>query len=204
MRYWYLGLLIVLFAFLLRAWRIDGPVLAPVYSEVVWSDESEILSARVASDGQWRFPPSEFQSPKFETALIEFEDQRFYDHFGLDLVALGRALWKNLSAGKVTSGASTLTMQLARMSARSYGRAHPRTLYYKVKELIQAIQLEWRYSKEELLRFYMDHAPLGGNIVGIHAASWKYFGSSPSELSWAEAATLAVLPNNPSLSLIHI
>lgn len=202
MRYWYLGLLIVLFAFLLRAWRIDGPVLAPVYSEVVWSDESEILSARVASDGQWRFPPSEFQSPKFETALIEFEDQRFYDHFGLDLVALGRALWKNLSAGKVTSGASTLTMQLARMSARSYGRAHPRTLYYKVKELIQAIQLEWRYSKEELLRFYMDHAPLGGNIVGIHAASWKYFGSSPSELSWAEAATLAVLPNNPSY--IHL
>lgn len=202
MRLWYLGLLILLLAFLFRAWRIDGPVLAPVYSEVVWSDGSEILSARVARDGQWRFPPSDFQSPKFEQALLEYEDHRFYDHFGVDLIALGRAIWRNLSSGKVTSGASTLTMQLARMSARSYSRPHPRTMYYKLKELVQAIQLEWRYSKRELLRLYMNHAPLGGNIVGIHAASWKYFGSSPSELSWAEAATLAVLPNNPSF--IHL
>lgn len=202
-KYFWLSLgLILILAFMFQHLRIRGEVFPAVYSPVVWSSQHEILSARVAEDGQWRLPPSEYQSPKFEKALLEYEDRGFYEHPGVELNALVRALYLNLTQMQVVSGASTLTMQIARMSARAHGQTHPRSYVNKIKEMVQSIQLEWKYSKEELLHLYMNHAPFGGNVVGIVAASWKYFGSPPSELSWSQAATLAVLPNNPSI--IHL
>src|SRR5690606_18032079 len=111
----------------------------------------------------------------------------------------------NLRAGRVTSGGSTLTMQLARLLRqedwRLMGRSHlpSRSLSSKSLEALRALQLEWRFTKDELLRLYAGHAPFGGNIVGLEAAAWRYFGRSPEQLSWAEAALLAVSPNSPAL-----
>ncbi len=163
------------------------------YSTVVEDRNGELLGARIASDGQWRFPPSDSVPGKFRTAIIEFEDRWFAFHPGVNPVAIARAAAGNLKAGHVTSGGSTLTMQVIRMS-----RGRERNLRQKLIEAILATRLELRCSKEEILGLYASHAPFGGNVVGLEAASWRYFGRPPSELSWGEAATLAVLPNSPS------
>lgn len=108
---------------------------------------------------------------------------------------MGRALWLNVRSGSVVSGGSTLTMQVIRLSRDN----PPRTIPEKILEMLLAIRLEQSYTKWEILNMYVDHAPFGGNIVGIQAASLKYFNRQPDELSWAEAALLAVLPNAPAL-----
>lgn len=167
------------------------------YSTVVTDRSGELLGARVANDGQWRFPPCDTLPEKFVRALVEFEDHTFYRHAGVSLRALGRAALQNLRNGHVVSGGSTLSMQVIRLSRR-----RPRTLWQKAVEIFMATRLEWRYSKEEILRLYASHAPFGGNVVGIDAALWRYLGADGTELSWAEAATLAVLQNAPSA--IHL
>lgn len=167
------------------------------YSTVVTDRNGELLGARVADDGQWRFPPCDTLLEKFVRALVEFEDRTFYRHAGVSLRALGRAALQNLRSGHVVSGGSTLSMQVIRLSRR-----RPRTLWQKAVEIFMATRLEWRYSKEEILRLYASHAPFGGNVVGIDAALWRYLGDDGAELSWAEAATLAVLQNAPSA--IHL
>ncbi len=163
------------------------------YSTVVTDRNGELLGARIASDGQWRFPPSDTVPQKFRTALIEFEDRWFTFHPGVNPVAIARAAAGNLRAGKVTSGGSTITMQVIRMS-----RGKERTVRQKIIEAILATRLELRLGKNEILAMYAAHAPFGGNVVGLEAASWRYFGRPPEELSWGEAATLAVLPNAPA------
>ncbi len=163
------------------------------YSTVVESAEGELLGARIAADGQWRFPPCDSVPERFATALIQFEDRQFRWHPGVNPVALGRALVQNLKAGHVVSGGSTLTMQVIRLS-----RGRERTLWQKMVEAVLATRLELRCSKRQILSLYASHAPFGGNVVGLEAAAWRYFGRPPAELSWAEAATLAVLPNAPS------
>ncbi len=163
------------------------------YSTVVTDRNGELLGARIASDGQWRFPPSDTVPLKFRTALIEFEDRWFAFHPGVNPVAIARAAAGNLRAGKVTSGGSTITMQVIRMS-----RGKERTVRQKIIEAILATRLELRLGKKEILAMYAAHAPFGGNVVGLEAASWRYFGRPPEELSWGEAATLAVLPNAPA------
>ena len=163
------------------------------YSTVVEDRNGELLGARIAGDGQWRFPPSDRIPDKFRTALIEFEDRWFAFHPGVNPVAIIRAAAGNLKAGKVTSGGSTITMQVIRMS-----RGKERNLKQKLIEAVLATRLELRCSKEEILGLYASHAPFGGNVVGLEAASWRYFGRPPEELSWGEAATLAVLPNSPA------
>ena len=163
------------------------------YSTVVESAEGELLGARIAADGQWRFPPCDTVPERFATALIQFEDRQFRHHPGVNPVALGRALVQNLKAGHVVSGGSTLTMQVIRLS-----RGKERTLWQKMIEAVLATRLELRYSKRHILALYASHAPFGGKVVGLEAAAWRYFGRPPEELSWAEAATLAVLPNAPS------
>lgn len=168
-----------------------------VYSTVVTDRDGELLGARVAEDGQWRFPMCDSLPEKFTKALVEFEDHRFYSHCGVSLPALARATMQNLRNGRVVSGGSTITMQLVRLS-----RQKPRTLWQKVVESFIATRLEARYSKDEIMRLYTSHAPFGGNVVGIRAAMWRYLGDEGAELSWAEAATLAVLQNAPSL--IHL
>ena len=163
------------------------------YSTVVTDRHGELLGARIATDGQWRFPPCDTVPDKYARCLLAFEDRYFPYHPGVNPLALMRAAWQNLRHGHVVSGGSTLTMQVIRLS-----RQRPRTLTEKAIEIILATRLELRYSKREILALYASHAPFGGNVVGLEAAAWRYFAHPSSELSWAEAATLAVLPNAPS------
>ncbi|MDE5962666.1 MAG: transglycosylase domain-containing protein, partial [Alistipes sp.] len=163
------------------------------YSTVVTDRNGELLGARVADDGQWRFPLCDTLPEKFAKALVEFEDRTFYRHPGVSLRALVRAAVQNLRNGHVVSGGSTLSMQVIRLSRRK-----PRTLWQKIVEIFMATRLEMRYSKADILRLYASHAPFGGNVVGIDAALWRYLGDGEAELSWAEAAALAVLQNAPS------
>ena len=167
------------------------------YSTVVLDREGELLGARTATDGQWRFPTQKVVPEKFKEAIITFEDQYFFYHIGVNPISISRALWQNIKQKRIVSGGSTITMQVIRLS-----RNKPRTLKEKIIEALLATRLELRYSKKEILAFYSSHAPFGGNVVGVSAASWRYFGHSSHDLSWAEAATLAVLPNSPAL--IHL
>jgi penicillin-binding protein 1C len=165
------------------------------YSTVLEASTGELLSATIAPDGQWRFPESDSIPSKFATALITFEDKRFFSHPGIDPLSLGRAFRQNISAGKIVSGGSTISMQVIRLARKGKSR----TLLEKAIEIILATRLELRYSKQEILALYASHAPFGGNVVGLEAACWRYFRLSPENLSWAEASLLAVLPNSPSL-----
>ena len=167
------------------------------YSSVVLSRDGELLGARIADDQQWRFPPEDHVPERFAKALVEFEDRRFRFHPGVDPIALCRALWQNVSGHRVVSGGSTITMQVIRMS-----RGRERNLWQKFVEAFLATRLEARMSKDRILALYASHAPFGGNVVGLQAASWRYYGRSPEDLSWGEAATLAVLPNSPAS--IHV
>lgn len=165
------------------------------YSSILLSNQNELLGARIAKDGQWRFPYTAKVTNKFKQALINYEDKRFYSHLGVDPIALTRALYLNINQGKVVSGASTLSMQVIRLA-----RKNPKRTYLeKTIEMILALRLELRYSKNEILALYASHAPFGGNVVGVETAAWRYFGRSTEQLSWAESATLAVLPNSPSM-----
>ncbi len=174
---------------------LPDPLFDAPWSYVLTDREGRLLGARVAEDGQWRFPPSESLPPRFVTCLLAFEDRRFWRHPGFDPLALGRAALQNLRAGRVVSGGSTLTMQVIRLSLKPRSRS----LWQKLYEIVLATRLELQRSKEEILRLYAAHAPFGGNVVGLEAAAWRYFGKAPHLLSWAEAATLAVLPNQPGL-----
>lgn len=152
------------------------------------------MNAQIASDGQWRFPVIDSTPHKFKEALISYEDKTFDSHWGVSIPSIFRAIYQNISAGKVVSGGSTLTMQVARMSRQS-----ERTIYNKLVEMVWAYRLELRYSKAEIMNLYASNAPFGGNVVGLEAASWRYFSLPPDRLSWAQSATLAVLPNAPGL-----
>ncbi|MDE6162894.1 MAG: penicillin-binding protein 1C, partial [Bacteroides sp.] len=167
------------------------------YSTVVTDRNEELLGARIASDGQWRFPSRKTTPEKIKQCLITFEDKHFYHHWGVNPLATGRAFYQNLKNKRVVSGGSTLTMQTIRLA-----RNKPRTFGEKVVEMIWATRLEFRASKEEILSMYISHAPFGGNVVGLDAAAWRYFGHSAEDLSWAESAVLAVLPNAPAM--IHL
>lgn len=167
------------------------------YSTVVTDRNGELLGARIASDGQWRFPPRNTTPDKIKECLIEFEDRHFYHHWGVNSFATGRAVYQNLKEKRIVSGGSTLTMQTIRLA-----RKESRTFGEKFIEMIWATRLEFRYSKEKIMALYVSHAPFGGNVVGLDAAAWRYFGHSVEELSWAEAATLSVLPNSPAM--IHL
>ncbi|MCB0429059.1 MAG: penicillin-binding protein 1C [Flavobacteriales bacterium] len=168
----------------------DDPV-----STVIEDTDGHLMGARIAADGQWRFPPGDSVPEKFRRAIICFEDKRFYRHPGVDPLALARAIKQNLQTGHKVSGGSTLSMQVIRLSRKGKSR----TIWEKAIEICMAIRLELRYSKTEILGLYASHAPFGGNVVGLEAASWRYFGRSPDQLSWAESSVLAVLPNAPSL-----
>jgi len=192
--------LLVLIAGFIAWWRmLPDPLFHTPESYVLEARDGTLLSARIAADGQWRFPAGPAVPAKFRRALLLYEDKRFDSHLGVDPLALARAVKLNVKAGRIVSGGSTLTMQLAKLTradrdARSYSK--------KAWEALLALRLEARFSKDEILALYVAHAPFGGNVVGLEAASWRYFGREPATLSWAEAATLAVLPNNPSL--VHV
>ena len=187
-----LGVFVVslLIFFMLPVVSFDSP-----RSQVVRDRDGALLSAHVAADEQWRLSLSEEIPERYVDALIAFEDKRYHSHWGVDLLALARALISNVKAMRVVSGASTISMQVVRLSQHN----PPRTLFQKAKEALLALRLESVRSKNEILNLYAENAPYGGNIVGLEAACWRYFARTPSELTWAEAATLAVLPNSPAL-----
>jgi penicillin-binding protein 1C len=164
-------------------------------STVLLDRNGNLLGAKIAADGQWRFPENTAVPAKMAACLIEFEDRDFRSHVGISAKGIGRALVQNFKSKRIVSGGSTITMQLARIMRGN----PPRTYAEKILEMVLATRMEVRYSKDEILGLYASHAPCGNNVVGLDAASWRYFGRSAQQLSWGESATLAVLPNAPGL-----
>ncbi len=164
------------------------------YSTIVTDRNGELLGAKIADDGQWRFPIGDSVPEKFKTAILLFEDEYFYYHFGVNPISVIKAASSNIKHKKVVRGASTLTMQTIRLSSPAR-----RTMVTKIVEVTKSIKLEIRHSKDDILQIYCSQAPFGGNTVGLEAASWRYFKRPSHEITWAEAAMLAVLPNAPSL-----
>ncbi|MGC3980763.1 MAG: penicillin-binding protein 1C [Steroidobacteraceae bacterium] len=178
---------------------LPRPLFHQPLSSILLARDGSLLGARIADDGQWRFPDMQSVPDKFAQAVIAYEDKRFRQHPGIDPLAVARAARLNWRRNKVVSGASTLTMQLARLANTQDEQPNSRDYSSKLYEALLALRLELSYSKDEILAAYASHAPFGGNVVGLEAASWRYFGRAPQTLSWAEAATLAVLPNAPAL-----
>ena len=186
----FLVILLIFYAFCLPKELFTKPT-----STVITSKNDELLGALIAKDGQWRFPHNDAVPEKFKTCLIQFEDEYFYSHPGFNPISIFNALKQNLKAGSVKRGGSTITQQVIRLSRDNKSR----TYFEKFKELVLATRLELRASKEKIITYWSSNAPFGGNVVGLDAASWRYFNRSSSDLSWSEAATLAVLPNAPNL-----
>jgi len=190
--------LILIIFYLIGVWwlvKLPTPLFNLDYSTVVLDEQGQHLRVFLNDNEQWCFPPDTEPIPlKLKKAVLYFEDKRFYYHPGIDPLALGRAVWQNFSEFDRVSGASTITMQVARLS-----RPKQRNIKNKLLEMIQAVKIELKYTKEEIFKLYLTHAPYGGNIIGYKAASYRYFGKSPEEITWGEAATLAVLPNSPGL-----
>ncbi|MFZ1693201.1 MAG: penicillin-binding protein 1C [Flavobacteriales bacterium] len=182
---------------LLLAWARWWPM-APLFdaptSTLLLDRNGVFLAATVARDGQWRMPAPDSVPLRFERCITEFEDRRFRKHFGIRIPSLLRAARQNIGEGRTVSGGSTLTMQVARMAL---GRKD-RTVWNKLLEMGLALRLELRCTKDDILQLHTANAPFGGNVVGLEAAAWRWFGKAPHELGWAESATLAVLPNAPS------
>ncbi|VVN32947.1 Penicillin-binding protein 1C [Pseudomonas fluorescens] len=163
-------------------------------ARVVLAEDGTPLWRFADANGVWRYPVQTSEvSPNYLDALLTYEDRWFYQHPGVNPLALARATWQNLSGARVVSGGSTLSMQVARLLD-----PHSRTFHGKLRQLWRTAQLEWHLSKEEILNLYLNRAPFGGTLQGVAAASWAYLGKSPSQLTHAEAALLAVLPQAPS------
>ncbi|MCX7543901.1 penicillin-binding protein 1C [Marinicella gelatinilytica] len=165
------------------------------FAQVVVDKDGLPLRAFADDNGVWRYPTTVDQvSPLYIEALINYEDRYFYQHFGVNPFSIVRAAWQRLRAGRYISGASTLTMQVARIMQN-----HDKTLRGKVGQMFRALQLEWHYSKTDILNFYLNYAPFGGPLEGVEAATHAYLGKSAIQLTHAEAALLAVMPQAPSL-----
>lgn len=175
-----------------RLWPLPLP--KDDLARVVLAEDGTPLWRFADANGVWRYPvQTDEVSPYYLEALLTYEDRWFYQHPGVNPLALGRAAWQNLSGGRVLSGGSTLSMQVARLLD-----PHERTLPGKLRQLWRTAQLEWHLSKAEILNLYLNRAPFGGTLQGVAAASWAYLGESPQQLTRSEAALLAVLPQAPS------
>lgn len=164
-------------------------------STVLVDETHQLIAAQIAADGQWRFPKSDSVPLKFIKCITIFEDEFFYKHPGFNPISILKSIKRNVGSGKIKSGGSTLTMQVARMMRHN----KKRTYFQKLVEIILAIRIELSYKKSSILNLYASNAPFGSNVVGLQAAAWRYFGRSAEKLTWAESALLAVLPNSPSL-----
>jgi penicillin-binding protein 1C len=191
----------LLTAMILFWWfALPRPLFNAPYSTVIDSADGTLLGAQIANDGQWRFPPTKSVPQRFRRALIEFEDRNFEAHLGVDPRGMARATYQNFKNHRIVSGGSTISMQVVRLARGPKKESGKATRYVdKMIEVALAPRLELSYSKDEIMSQYAAHAPFGGNVVGLEAAAWRYFGRDPAELSWAEACTLAVLPNSPAL-----
>jgi len=162
------------------------------HSPAVYDRHGALLHSYLTADGKRRLPPGALPA-NYTALLLNYEDRRYYQHHGIDPVAVIRALGENLRGGGIRSGASTLTMQAARLIYRT-----PHTLSGKIRQTLRALQLETHYDKTTILRCYASLAPMGGNLEGIGSGAWYYFGKTPAELSTGEAAWLIALPQNPN------
>jgi penicillin-binding protein 1C len=188
-------ILVLLLVLTLLFWFcLPKPLFKNPTSYVIDDNQGQLLGASIASDGQWHFPYNPDVPNKFKQCIITFEDKRFEHHPGFDVLAFSRAIRQNIRSKKVSSGGSTITMQVIRLSTK-----HKRTIWNKILEIFMALRLELTYSKSNILALYTSNAPFGTNVIGLDAASWRYFGRSPDKLSWGEMAAMAVLPNSPSL-----
>lgn len=189
-------LLLFLIALIVATFAVPAAIISgsSPCSYALYASDGTLLGAQTASDGQWRFEAAEVPQ-KFADAIVTFEDKRFYWHPGVDILSIIRAFRENSASRSIVSGGSTITMQTVRLLEHY----PPRTYRQKLHEALASVFFELRYSKKHILELYAANAPFGGNVVGLEAASWRYFARPPASLSWAEAATLAVLPNQPSL-----
>lgn len=166
----------------------------PRYSTLVTASDGTVLHAFLNEEDKWRlYTELDEITPLLRQTILQKEDRYFYYHFGINPVSVGRALAKNLTTGRRTSGASTITMQVVRLlepRKRTYGS--------KIIEMLRALQLEAHYSKDEILQLYLNLIPYGSNVEGIKSASMLYFGKLPQVLSLAEITTLTIIPNRPS------
>ncbi len=168
------------------------------YSTIVTDAKGEVIHAYLTSDQQWRMKTELNEiSPLLRKTIIEKEDKYFYYHPGVNAMAMCRAFIKNVLRMKRTSGASTITMQVARLLEPG-----KRTYWKKLVEVFRAFQLEWKYSKDEILQLYLNKVPYGGNIEGVKSASILYFSKNPDHLSLAEIMALSIIPNRPSSLVI--
>ncbi|WP_333496814.1 peptidoglycan glycosyltransferase PbpC [Kluyvera sp. CHPC 1.251] len=192
---WLAGAIVLLWAAVVLAdklWPLPLHEVAP--ARVVVAEDGSPLWRFADAQGIWRYPVTiEEVSPRYLDALIQYEDRWFWDHPGVNPFSIARAAWQDVTSGRVVSGGSTLTMQVARLLD-----PHPRTFGGKFRQLWRAMQLEWHLSKRDILTLYLNRAPFGGTLQGIGAASWAYLGKPPAQLSYADAALLAVLPQAPS------
>ena len=183
------SLLCILWLFCLPKPLFDAPT-----ATIIESSDGQLIGARIATDGQWRFPASDSVPNRFKTCIRYFEDEYFYEHPGFNPIALSKALWQNVTTD-TRRGGSTLTQQVIRLARKN----KQRTYGEKGIEIFMATRLETVYTKDEILNFYASHAPFGGNVVGLETAAWRYFGIPAHQLSWGQSAALAVLPNAPAL-----
>src|SRR5688572_18020080 len=168
------------------------------YSTIVTDAKGDVINAFLTKDDKWRMKTGLNEiSPLLRKTIIAKEDKYFYSHPGINVVAIGRAFFKNLVHMKRTSGASTITMQVAKAL-----EPRKRTIVAKCIELFRALQLEWKYDKDEILQLYLNLVPYGGNIEGVKAASLLYFKKNPDHLSLAEITALSIIPNRPSSLVI--
>ena len=184
-----LGILFLIWLFCLPKELFTAPT-----STVVTSADNVLLGARIADDGQWRFPKMDSIPERFKQSILLFEDEYYYRHPGFNPISIFNAIKHNLTK-ETRRGGSTITQQVIRLSRKGKSR----TYFEKIIEIFMATRLELRHSKKEILKLYATHTPYGGNVVGLETASWRYFGIPAHELSWGQSATLAVLPNAPSL-----
>lgn len=194
----WLWLAVVALVLVAAIWAADKIWPLPLHevdpARVVVAHDGTPLWRFADADGIWRYPVTiDEVSPRYLEALINYEDRWFWKHPGVNPFSVLRAAWQDLSSGRVVSGGSTLTMQVARLLD-----PHPRTFGGKFRQLWRALQLEWHLSKSDILTLYLNRAPFGGTLQGVGAASWAYLGKSPAQLSYSDAALLAVLPQAPS------
>ncbi len=166
------------------------------FSTLVVDREGRLLRPYATAEGRWRLPATiEGVDPRFFKLLFAYEDKRFREHTGFDPVALGRAAWQLATNGRIVSGGSTITMQVARLLEPREGRS----LLVKLREIVRAVEIERVLSKDDILALYLSLAPYGGNLEGIRAASLAYFGKEPRRLTLGEAALLVALPQSPEV-----
>ncbi|HEB9322148.1 TPA: penicillin-binding protein 1C [Campylobacter coli] len=162
------------------------------YSKILYDKNGEILSVFLNDEEQWHIKSTDIPK-RLKITVINYEDRKFYSHFGVDFLALMRAFVNNFNSTQ-RSGASTISMQTIKLWDKK-----DRTYFNKFNEIIQSFALENAFSKDEILKLYLSNAPYGGNLVGYEAAILFYFDKNPKDLTWAQAALLAILPNQPGL-----